>query len=108
MRKIFKIIVAFILCISLVASFFVDVFAETNIDLSKDYPYEQMVSDIKVLSEAYKDILKSKVIGTSCDKRDIWLLTLGKGDLKIIMIGGGSCKGNCEYCCFNENNRRIL
>lgn len=66
MRKIFKIIVAFILCISLVASFFVDVFAETNIDLSKDYPYEQMVSDIKVLSEAYKDILKSKVIGTSC------------------------------------------
>lgn len=88
MRKIFKIIVAFILCISLVASFFVDVFAETNIDLSKDYPYEQMGSDIKVLSEAYKEILKSKVIGTSCDKRDIWLLTLGKGDLKIIMIGG--------------------
>ena len=47
MRKILKSLLH-LFFVFLVASFFVDVFAETNIDLSKDYPYEQMVSDIKV------------------------------------------------------------
>ncbi len=55
-----------------------------------EYTYEELMEDASILAEYYSDKLKSKVIGTSLDGRDIIALTLGNPNAKKqILITAG-------------------
>lgn len=59
-----------------------------EIDINKRYLHEEMVEDIYRLIAAYPFLVESEIIGQSEDNRDIYLLKLGKGNLKSLMLGG--------------------
>ncbi|HHT98385.1 MAG TPA: hypothetical protein GXZ90_10890 [Clostridiales bacterium] len=52
------------------------------------YSYNTFIKDSKLLAKQYKNILKYITIGNSHDNRDIVLLKLGKGKIKIIITAG--------------------
>lgn len=52
------------------------------------YCGEKLIRDAKILSDKYKDIVYYVTIGKSHDNRDIIMLKLGKGERKIICLGG--------------------
>ena len=51
------------------------------------YTYDQMVEDLRVLKEMYPDLVEIEVLGQSVEGRDIILVKLGKGDIKIHLNG---------------------
>lgn len=66
----------------------VESFNVIDINISRRYLHQEMVEDIKRLEEAYPCLIKTEVIGQSADNRDIYLVKLGKGDYKSLMLGG--------------------
>ena len=59
-----------------------------DININRRYLYAEMVEDIKRLKEAYPGLIKAEAIGKSLDNRDIYLIKIGKGDLKSLILGG--------------------
>lgn len=58
------------------------------IQLNCNYYYDDLVEDVKNLTNRYQEILQSEVLGYSHDGRKIFLLKFGKGHKNIICTGG--------------------
>lgn len=58
------------------------------ITLNRDYYYDDLVEDARILTKRYQGILVSEVLGYSHDGREIWMLKVGCGKKNIICLGG--------------------
>lgn len=65
-----------------------ETFTFCEIDIKRRYLHTQLTEDVKRLEKAYPNLLKAEVIGLSEDGREIYLLKLGKGEKKSLMMGG--------------------
>ncbi len=63
---------------------------QADIDIvnpNQTYSYEQMCEDAQTLADTYPELVTKSVIGQSVEGRDILLLTIGKGEKKIVLAG---------------------
>ncbi len=54
---------------------------------SSIYTYEQMTSRLHSLKGAYPDLIKLGSVGSSVEGRNLWSLSMGKGDQRILIVG---------------------
>lgn len=52
------------------------------------YTYEQMTSRLHSLRDEHPDLIKVGSVGASVEGRDLWSLSLGTGERKILLVGG--------------------
>lgn len=71
---------------------------------NKTYTYSNMKSDINKLKKAYPDLVDSKVIGTTEFGRNIYAVSLGKGDSTVFLNGSHHAR---EWITTNVNMNMI-
>lgn len=107
MNKIMKNVLPFIICILLIVggTMFNNVnaavllpVAKPNINLSSMYTYDNMSSDIALLSQAYPDTVHYSIIGTTALGRDIYCVSLGNMDSAHHIMVQASIHAR-EYLC---------
>ncbi len=57
------------------------------VEPNQTYTYEMLLADANELAEAYPDLIEVSSIGKSVEGRDLTLLTLGKGETKLLLLG---------------------
>lgn len=58
------------------------------VDYTTPYVSDVVYKNIAALAESYPDLITTSSIGTSVQGRDITLLTLGKGERKVLVVSG--------------------
>ena len=71
---------------------------------NQTYTYTKMVTDIKKLEKAYPELIDTEVIGKSEYGRDIYAVSLGKGDATVFINGSHHAR---EWITTNVNMNMI-
>ncbi len=57
------------------------------VDPTQTYSFEQLLKDAEKLAETYPELVTMTSIGNSVEQRELTLITLGKGEKKIVLVG---------------------
>ena len=58
------------------------------VDYTKPYTSETLAADVKTLGESYPDLIQVSTVGQSVQGKDIYLMKLGKGEKKALIVAG--------------------